>query len=99
MGNLPPRSCSISTPEGLSMTSNALAASPPLCPPELCANLCAKPTSRIRDCRSAAVLGCEFLHRLGAGPFESASEPWGRDAAKTRRRGRLRYKLPTNPRS
>ena len=34
---------------------------------------------------SAAVLGCEFSHRLGA-----CSSAWRRDAALTRRRGRLR---------
>jgi hypothetical protein len=36
--------------------------------------------------RSAAVLGCEFKHRPGACPSN-----WRRDAATTRRRGRLRY--------
>jgi len=35
---------------------------------------------------SAAVLGCEFEHRPGACPSN-----WRRDAALTRRRGRLRY--------
>ena len=35
---------------------------------------------------SAAVLGCEFKHRPGACPLN-----WRRDAATTRRRGRLRY--------
>ncbi len=36
--------------------------------------------------RSAAVPGCGFEHRLGA-----CSRNWRRDAATTRRRGRLRY--------
>ena len=35
---------------------------------------------------SAAVRGCGFEHRLGA-----RAKNWRRDAALTRRRGRLRY--------
>ena len=42
--------------------------------------------ARLPEQRSAAVLGCEFEHRLGACP-----QYWRRDAALTRRRGRLRY--------
>jgi len=41
---------------------------------------------RLLGQRSAAVPGCEFEHRLGACP-----QYWRRDAALTRRRGRLRY--------
>jgi len=41
--------------------------------------------------RSAAVLGCEFQHRPGACSFSPPSIHWRRDAASTRRRGRLRY--------
>ncbi len=44
--------------------------------------------------RSAAVPGCEFLHRPGAGnkcDEEFCGTHWRRDAARTRRRGRLRY--------
>ncbi len=43
--------------------------------------------------RSAAVPGCGFEHRPGASSFGSANIHWRRDAATTRRRGRLRYKL------
>ena len=41
--------------------------------------------------RSAAVLGCEFAHRPGACSSQSGHIYWRRDAAGTRRRGRLRY--------
>src|SRR5271155_3051833 len=43
---------------------------------------------RNQQCRSAAVLGCEFPPRPGA-----RIANWRRDAAKTRSQGRLRYVL------
>jgi hypothetical protein len=42
--------------------------------------------NRLPEERSAAVPGCEFEHRPGA-----CFPDWRRDAAATRRRGRLRY--------
>ena len=41
---------------------------------------------RLPEHRSAAVPGCEFQHRPGA-----CARNWRRDAARTRRRRRLRY--------
>jgi hypothetical protein len=47
---------------------------------------------------SAVVLGCGFKHRPGARSFGSANKHWRRVAARTRRRGRLRFvTLPINP--
>jgi len=43
--------------------------------------------------RSAAVPGCEFEHRPGACSSFATNVYWRRDAARTRSRGRLRYKL------
>lgn len=47
---------------------------------------------RLPRTRSAAVSGCEFQHRSGAWSFSSTNIYWRRDAAHTRRRGRLRYR-------